>query len=272
MELLQLIKEVLDFNGFVIEYEGVPLLAKKGGNEYTIVIIKGPEERKLVEHMEAEGKLLVISLDDSVEKIGDEFWDREMLERMVGRALLSRAGDGEKPRGTIIDSFESAFTEHKEPVASAGIESFEHEIEDAFSSSKELHPFYTYYFDVKDSDYPESGIILVSAIDKKVFRAVDRITCDTGVLSSVPKMEPKIGERAALDAVIDLLVTEHTKEEDVVKEEGTVTVMEKRVTTIDREKIDTKLLGMLYIPFLKIESSEGTRIEDLSGIIRQKNY
>lgn len=272
MDLLQLIKEVLDFNGFVIEYDGVPLMANKGGDKYTIVVIRDAREREFVEHMETERKLFVISLDDSVRDIGDIFWDRKMLETMIGRALLSRAVNGEKPGGTIIDSFESAFIEYKEPVASVRIESHEEDIEDAFSSSQELHPFYTYYFDVKDSNYPDSGILLVSALDKKAFRAVDRLRCDASALSSVPRIEPKISESDARNAATDFLVGEHTKEEDVVKEEGTVTVMEKRVTSIDPNKIDVKLLGMLYVPFLNIENPEGTRIKDISGITRQKNY
>jgi len=273
MDLVELVKEVLNFKGFVIEYEGVPLRARKGDTDYTIVLIREPSEREFVEHMETDGKLLVISLDSSREKIGDEFWERKTFEKMLGRALLSKALGREKHGGTIIESFEGAFVEYKEPVASAkdgGI--FEKEMEEAFSSSQELRPFYAYYFDVDDREEPESGILLVSAIDGRVYRAADRLVCDTGALSSLQRMEPIIGGGDAVEAAIDFLVGEHTREENVVKEEGTVTLMEKRVIVIERDKIGIKPFGMLYIPFLKLENPEGVKTEDMSGIISQKNY
>ncbi len=272
MDLADLIKDVLNFHGFVVESDSMPIKARKGEEKYTVVLVKEAGEREIVEHMETEEKLLVISLTDSVKPIGDEFWDRKTFESMVGKAAINRAMGGEdRPRGSIIGSFEDAFVEHREPVASRkDIETFEGMIKDAFSSVQELHPYYTYHFDIDDTEHPDSGILLVGALEGDVFRALKGIKCDTGALSSVPRIEPRIADTESLDLAVEFLMKEHAREEDVVKEEGTVTVVEKRIVGIGRDKVHLRFLGITYVPILMVEGAEGMVKLDMSGILDEK--
>ncbi len=272
MDFVELIKEVLNFHGFVVESDTLPIKARKGGEQYTVMLVENPQERAMVEHMETEGKLLVISLSDSVKPIGDEFWDRGIFEGMVGRTILSRmVGGEESSRGTIIGSFEDAFVEHREPVAARrDIDDFRDVLQDAFSSIQELHPYYTYHFDIDDPECPDSGILLVSALEGDVFRALRGIKCDAGTLSSLPRIEPKITEAESLGLAVDFIIEEHTREEDIVKEEGTVTVVEKKIVGIDRDEVSVRFLGIIYVPILRIEGAEGVLEVDMSGILKEK--
>ena len=267
MDLTSLIADVLEYQGFVVDRESIPMKARKGEEEYSVIIIRNDEELRAFRHMEISGKILLISLKKDMESFGDIFIDRDTLEKMVGEHILSKLTGRRISRGGIIASFEDAFTEHREPIASEDPSlDLKELMEGAFSRSKELSPFYAYYFSVNDGENSETGIILLNAANGRIYRARAPIVCDAGELSTVPRKEPSISDDESAAMVRDFLVKEHTREEEVLKEDGAVTVMEKRLIGIGEEDVELRYLGMLYIPMLRIETTDGMVQVDLSGI------
>ncbi|GEM_PF-2858724 len=266
-ELVNIIADALETEGFIVSRDSLPMKVRKGDEEYTLIIISKRDEIGALSQMEFEGKVMVVSLLKDVEKVGDVFIGRESLESMVGRAVISRLTGERASRGGIISSFEDAFAEEKEPVASRKRYPEKEELaKDAFSVSEELLPFYAYYFSVDDEKNPENGIILVNAVDGSVSKAVNSFNPDTGELSSLQRIEPSISEEDSYEKAVKELVKEHTREIEVKKEEGAVTLMEKKVLGIEEEDVELRYLGILYIPFMKVEAPEGTSYIDLSGI------
>jgi hypothetical protein len=266
MELSALIADALENEGFSVDRESFPMKARIGDEEYSIAIVKNQEEMEMLKHMEVSGKLLVISLEKDMEPFGDRFIDRDSLEKMVGSALISRLLGEKITKSDIISSFEDAFVENTEPVASVNPEiDVDSLSEDAFKTATELRPFYCYEFSVDDGENSEMGILLIDAVEGKVFRAKERMNPDMGEIT-IQRIEPAIGEDESMENAMDFLIKEHTREEEVVKEEGAVTVMEKKLIGIGKEDVHLKYLGMLYIPFLRIEGAEGIKAVDMSGI------
>ena len=267
MELSALIADALEHEGFTVDRESVPMKARMGDEEYSIAIVRSSEELEGLKQMEISGKLMVISLERGMESFGDMFIDRDSLERMVGSALISKLLGEKVSRGDIVSSFEDAFVESNEPVAamdpSIDIDSM---LRDSFSSAKELRPFYCYHFSVRDGENSEMGILLIDAVESSAYRAHKRITPDIGDMAALPRIEPAISEDESKEKALDFLISQHTREEEIVKEEGDVTVMEKKLIGVSKDDITLNYLGMLYIPFLRVEGPEGIRTGDMSGI------
>ena len=267
MELSALIADALEHEGFIVDRESFPMKAKIGDEEYSIAILRNKDELEMLKHMEVSGKILVISLEKDMEEFGDRFIDRDSLEKMVGSALISKLLGESVSKGDMISSFEDAFVDNPEPVASVNPKiDAEALSKDAFTTATELRPFYCYEFSVNDGKNSEMGILLVDSVEGNVFRAKERMNPDIGEVGTIQRIEPAIGEDESLDKAMDFLINEHTREEEVVKEEGAVTVMEKRLVGISKEDVNLKYLGVLYIPFLRIEGPEGTKAVDMSGI------
>jgi hypothetical protein len=265
MELSALIADALEYRGFVVDSRDFPMKARKGDEIYTVVLLRSAEEKEPLQFMEISGKLLVISLESEIEPFGDEFWTPEEFERTVGRAVISKVmGEGRSP-GSIINSFEDAFAESREPVAAERPPvNLEEELRDAFVSAKELRPYYVMSFSIEGED--DDGIILVDAVEARVHRAMEGIEVDNGEITAT-RMEPVISDSEAMEKAKEFLIKEHTREVEVVHEENNVTVMEKKVISIDEGQIDMHFLGIIYLPMMRIESQDGTHLVDLSGII-----
>ena len=264
---------VLESEGFSVVSDTLPIKAARMGEEYTVIAVRNAEEVRTAEHLEVEGKLLVIALAPDIGEFGDIFWDIGTFERLAGRALLGSLLGEERP-ADIMSSFEDAFDGYREPVAAENPEGpLKKKMEDAFSSLLELNPFHAYSFSIESKDIRDAGILLVDAVEGCVYPAERPFVASPDMGAAAPRKEPLINSEEAEEKMVSYLMRKHTREVEEVKEGGAVTVLEKKLVGIDRADIRSAYLGMLYLPVRSLDTEEGGEAVDTSGITSfRKSY
>ncbi len=273
MDLRSLMVNVLESEGFSVISDAVPMKAVKMGEEYTVIAVRSTEEIKTAQHLEVEGRLLVIALAPDIEEFGDIFWDVGTFERLAGRAVLGSLLGEERP-ADIMSSFEDAFDEYREPVATENPEgTVKKDLESAFSSLLELNPFHAYSFSIESGDIRDAGIILIDAVEGGAYPAERPFSASPDMGAAAPRKEPLIDAEEAKEKMVSYLLRKHTKEVEEVREGGAVTVLEKKLIGIDRADINSAYLGMLYLPVRSVDTDEGSEAVDTSGITSfRKSY
>ena len=263
MEVRELVRKALEYRGFTVVSDSIALVVRGVEDEY-VVILTGLPESEAMDALEVEGKKLVISLKYDTEPSGDLFWSREDFERTIGMMLLDEAL-GMESVPDIISSFEDAFVSEAEPTARALPRSeLGDDADGALVEITEYIPFHAIRY-LMDGERPDSGVILVDAVDGSVYSALKPFENSMDIGEN--RREPVLSSESAADLAIDFLIEKHTIEvEEKVEMDGAVTVVEKRAISPSRDSIEHEYLGLLYLPVMFFEREEDTLAVDASGI------
>lgn len=285
--------EVLRSRDFAVTEQDPFLLAKKGDVEVAICLIGAGEEKLLPAFLEKfkrfRGKKLIVSIvplpEIAPERLDPDtvIWDREALEHEIGRTHLERMV-GDLDHG-LVD--ELVADDYPKMMTSADIKRLEgaevgeriirptidsRDVKEigmrtvgGFRQRLELVPYYIFDYScplylTNELVGEEKGSLGVNALTKKVEPWDDRLEVVFALEHGHRKAEPTFEEEVAADLAKKEIVRLHTAEREVVRDDGHVTLTERKKVAprLDDVHLDGK--GIFYLPVWCVEGIHGVMI------------
>jgi hypothetical protein len=289
----------------VTEQDGF-LLAKKGEVEVIICLIGAGEEKTLPAFLDRfrafTGKKLVVSLiplpEVPPEKLdpGLIIWDRDAVAHEIGRTRIEHLV-GERDHG-LVD--ELLATDYPRMVSAAELSKLQeaevgekivrptidvHDVKEigmrtvgGFRHRLELVPYYVFDYSCKivlDGAQVaiERGRLSINALTKKVEEWNSKVEVVFALEQGHRRLEPAIEPDAAANLIRMEVQRLFTTERELVSDEGSVTVTERRKVAPKPEDIELVSQGLFYLPIWCVEGVHGVLIINAgTGKIMSEDY
>ncbi len=301
-----IVTEILGSREFqVMERDGF-LLAKKGDVEVILCLIGAGEEKVLPAFLDRfrtfTGKKVVVSLaplpEIPPEKLdpGLIIWDREAIVHEVGRTRIEHLV-GDRDHG-LVD--ELLATDYPRMVSAAELSQLQeaevgekiirptidvHDVKEigmrtvgGFRHRLELVPYYVYDYSCKIAldgaeVTVERGRLSINALTKKVEEWSEKADVVFALEQGHRRLEPTVEPDVAASLIRMEILRLHTSERELVSDEGSVTVTERRKVAPKLEDIELVSQGVYYLPIWCVEGVHGVLIINAgSGKIVSEDY
>jgi len=291
--LKAVVTEILQSRDFKVTEQDVYLLAKKGDVEVAACLIGAGEERILPAFLDRfksfKGKKLVVSSVPMPEIPPDKLdpnlviWDRESLEREIGRTHLERML-GDRDHGLVdelmADDYPKMMTQDdlnrlegaevgeriiRPTIDSRDVKEIGMRTVGGFRQRLELVPYY-----VLDYSCPlysgneivgeERGRLAVNALTKKVEAWSEKLEVVYSLETGHRKADPAFGPEVAEELVRKEIMRLHTQEREIVRDEGHVTLTERKKVAPRQDDVHLDHKGIFYLPVWCVEGIHGVMI------------
>jgi len=291
--LKDFVTEILGSRGFVISERDPFLLAKKGEVEVAICLIGAGEEKLLLafldSHKRFQGKKLVVSLvpvpEIPPERLDSDLiiWDRGALEQEIGRTHLEKLV-GDSDRGLVdelvADDYPRMMTQAdvrklegaevgeriiRPTIDSRDVKEIGMRTVGGFRQKLELVPYYIFNYTCPlyigdELVGEEEGRVGVNALTKRVEPWDDALEVVYSLEQDHRKGKPAFDEEYARSLAVKEVVRLHTSEREVVRDEGHVTITEKKTIAPRLDDVHIEGKGILYLPIWCVEGIHGVMI------------
>ncbi len=287
------VSEVLQSRGFVITEQELFLLAKKGDVEVAICLIGAGEEKLLPAFLDRfkrfTGKKLVVSVvpvpEIQPERLDGNLiiWDREALAQEIGRTHLERIV-GETDHGLVdelvADDYPQMMTQAdmrklegaevgeriiRPTIDSRDVKEIGMRTVGGFRQKLELVPYYVFDFSCPiysgiDIVGEEKGRLGVNALTKRVEPWNELMEVVYSLEQDHRKAKPTFDEQTAIDLAKKEVMRMHSVEREVVRDEGHVTITEKKKVAPRADDVHLESKGIFYLPIWCVEGIHGVMI------------
>lgn len=304
--LKALVTDILLGRDFKVTERDGYLMARKGEVEAAFCLISAGEERLLPAYLDRfrdfRGKKVIVSLvplpEIPPENLDSSMviWDREALEREVGRMHLETLV-GDRDRGLVDDLVADDYpklvraeelermqaTDLGERIIRPTID-----IRDVkeigvrtvggFRHRLELVPHFAFNYTCDlfmDNAMvgTERGRLSVNALTKKVEAWPENLDVVYALEQGHRRLDPTVDKEAAKKLVKQEVVRRHTLEKEIVRDQGHVMVTEKRRLAPRQDDIILEDLGLYYLPIWCVEGIHGVMIINAgTGKIISEDY
>ena len=304
--LKAIITEILSWREFQVTERDGFLLAKKGDVEVIFCLIGAGEEKILPPFLDRfrtfTGKKVVVSLvplpEIPPEKLDDGLvvWDRDAIVQEAGRTRIERLM-GDHDHG-LVD--ELLATDYPRMVSAAELSQLQeaevgekivrptidvHDVKEigmrtvgGFRHRLELVPYYVYDYSCKIAldgagVVVERGRLSVNALTKKVEEWNSKAEVVFAIEQGHRRLEPVIESDIAASLVRMEVVRLHTSEREMISDEGSVTITERRKVAPRPDDIELVNQGIYYLPIWCVEGVHGVLIINAgTGKIVSEDY
>lgn len=291
---------------FAVSERNGCLIAKKAEAEVAVCLIAPGEEGSAAEFLDrfgrSVGKKVIVSLaplpEMPPEKMGPDLviWDRDALAREVGRVHLERLL-GDRERGLVDELMEDDYPKMVSPDRLGDLEGAElgerivrpaidaRDVKEigmrtvgGFRNRLELVPYHVFdficpLFSGERALGEEKGRLAVNALTGAVEPWSERLEVVYSLEQDHRRLEPLIGEEAGRALALQEILRSKTREEEAVRDEAHVTVVEKRRISPREDRISISPLGIFYLPVWCVEGVHGVMIVNAgTGKIISEDY
>jgi hypothetical protein len=301
--LKRVISEILFSRDFEVWEEDDHLFGRK--EEVNVVFCILPEYDKagagrfLDEYEEFEGTKIIATLDNMPRGSKEEkvyIWDREAIEHEIGRTRVEKIL-GEENHGLLdeisADDYPQMVSQEElemMDVAEVGeriirpvigiddIKEISRQTVGGFRHRLELVPHFVFEYRCKlevngEEMVSKSGMLAVNALTRKVEVWKEEFDTVYAIELNHRRLEPMIDIDEAREAVQEEVISLHTYEKELIKDDGKVTVMEKKVLSPNPEDVVLAGNGLFYLPVWCIEGVHGVMIINAgTGKIISEDY
>jgi len=287
------VTEVLQSRGFKVAEQEPFLLAKKGEVEVAICLIGAGEERLLPAFLDKfkrfKGTKLIVSLvpvpEIPPEKLDGNVivWDREALAHEIGRTHLERLV-GDRDDGLVdelvADDYPKLMTQAdlgklegaevgeriiRPTVDSRDVKEIGMRTVGGYRQKLELVPYYVFDFSCPlyigdELVGEEKGRLGVNALTKRVEPWNEMLEVVYSLEQDHRKAKPTFDEQVAIDLAKKEVVRLHSGEREVVRDEGQVTITEKKKVAPRPDDVHLESKGIFYLPIWCVEGIHGVMI------------
>ncbi|MDI6856405.1 MAG: hypothetical protein QMD21_06470 [Candidatus Thermoplasmatota archaeon] len=279
METKKIIEKILELRGYALSDENNVIIATKGNTRVAIAWVENEKQitrfYDLV-NTKADKKILVcfVLLDSEIQaqvkSLDIILWDKELLEKELGKAIIGSDS-----------SFEKLESRHIFLKSKLDREDAELEVKHLSLNSLTLNfsPYYVYKYTCQTFeegclDTKEiKGIIGINGIDGsyKILKELDEQTLTEPKPDAV-KSALKLSESSASKLARQALVELNTKVIEVRDERARAIIFEKRKVAPSDDTISLTPIGIWYIPFWHAKGKLGTAIIDgITGEIAKED-
>lgn len=288
-----LVTDILRERDFKVTEQDVYLLARKGDVEVAVCLIGAGEERLLPAFLDKykrfKGKRLVVSMVPVPEIPPDKLdpnlviWDREALEHEIGRTHLEKML-GDRDHGLVdelvADDYPKMMTQAdlsrldgaevgeriiRPTIDSRDVKEIGMRTVGGYRQRLELVPYYVMdytcpLYSGREVVGEEGGRLAVNALTKKVEPWSDNLEVVYSLEAGHRKAEPAFGRDLAEELARKEVLRLHTVEREVVRDEGHVTMTERRKVAPRPDDIHLDGKGIFYLPVWCVEGIHGVMI------------
>ena len=304
--LKAVVSEILSLREFQVTEQDGFLLAKKGDVEVIICLIGAGEEKLLPAFLDRfrafPGKKLVASLvplpEIPPEKLdpGLIIWDRDAVVHEIGRTRIEHLL-GDHDHGLVDELLATDFPRMVSAAELSQLQEAEvgekiirptidvHDVREigmrtvgGFRHRLELVPYFVFDYSCKivlDGAQVaiERGRLSINALTRKIEEWNSKVEVVFALEQGHRRLEPVI----ELDAATSLIRTEvqrlFTTEREMVSDEGSVTVTERKRVAPKPEDIELVSQGLFYLPIWCVEGVHGVLIINAgTGKIVSEDY
>lgn len=301
--LKRVISEILFSRDFEVREESDHLFGTKGDVNVVFCILpeydKEGAGRFLDEYEKFEGTKIIATLDNMPKVATEEkvfIWDREAIEHEIGRTRVEKIL-GEENHGLLdeisADDYPQLVSQEElelMDVAEVGeriirpvigiddIKEISRQTVGGFRHRLELVPHYVFEYrcrlDVNGEEMvSKNGTLAVNALTRKVEVWKEDFDTVYAIELNHRRLEPMIDIDEARGAVQEEIINIHTYEKELIKDDGKVTVMEKKVLSPRPEDVVLAGKGLFYLPVWCIEGVHGVMIINAgTGKIISEDY
>lgn len=236
-----------------------------------------------------QGRKIVCTLDsvpDTVEEsLAPEvfIWDREAIEHEIGRTMVEGML-GERDHGLVDELSADDYPKMVSPEELEDVElpelgerivkpvidmmdvrEISRQTVGGFRHRLELVPYYVFdyacalYLD-EDRVSTENGTLAINALTRKVESWPGSLEVVYAIESNHRRLEPMIDLEEAKAILHREVIQRHTYEKELIRDEGSVTVIEKKVLSPKDEDVLLDPLGIYYLPIWCVEGVHGVMI------------
>ncbi len=304
--LEQTISEILLSRDFeTVERHGY-LIGRKKKIEVAFCILVEFDEQKLRRFLEElqdfDGRKVVATLEElptSVQRnLGPEVyvWDREAIEHEIGRTRVESIV-GEKDHGLIDELSADDYPKMVSPeeledleytdlgeqivkpvIDMSDVKQISRQTVGGFRHMLELVPYYVFdyscalYAEGKEMG-AEEGTLSVNALTSKIEEWNKSHELVHSLELNHKRLEPIIDTEEAGTLLRGEVVQRHTYERELIREDGHVTVMEKKKLSPRGEEVHLEPRGIFYLPIWCVEGVHGVMIVNAgTGKIISEDY
>jgi len=304
--LKAVITEILSSREFQVTERDGFLFAKKGDVEVILCLIGAGEEKLLptfLDHFRTfTGRKVIASLapipEIPPEKLdpGLIIWDREAVVHEIGRTRIEHLV-GDRDHGLVDELLATDFPRMVSAAELSLLQEAEvgekiirptidiHDVKEigmrtvgGFRHRLELVPYYVYDYSCKIVHEGaqvaiERGRLSINALTKKVEAWNDKVEVVFALEQGHRRLEPVVEPDVAANLVRTELVRLHTSERELVSDEGSVTITERKKVAPRLEDIELVSLGIYYLPIWCVEGVHGVLIINAgTGKIVSEDY
>jgi hypothetical protein len=304
--LKSIVTEILSSREFQVTERDGFLFAKKGDVEVILCLIGAGEEKVLPAFLDRYkaflGKKVVVSLvslpEVPPEKLdpGLIIWDRDAVVHEIGRTRIEHLV-GDRDHG-LVD--ELLATDYPRVVSAAELSQLQeaevgeriirptidvHDVKEigmrtvgGFRHRLELVPYYVYDYSCKivlegAEVAIERGRLSVNALTKKVEKWNDKAEVVFALEQGHRRLEPVVEADVAANLARTEIIRLNSTEREIVRDEGSVTVTERRKVAPRLEDIELVSQGTYYLPIWCVEGVHGVLIINAgTGKIVSEDY
>ncbi len=304
--LKAVVSEILQFRDFQISDQDGYLMARRKDAEAAFCLLSSPDKAAVdafsATFREFEGRKIVATLGilptafiDSIDS-SIVVWDREALEHEIGRTRIEKIV-GERDHGLvdelIADDYPKTVTpEQLEKIQDAGlgerivrpiieisdVKEISRQTVSGFRHRLELVPHYVYSYTCDlymdgNKLASEKGTLSVNALTRRVENWNETLEIVYALELNHRRLEPALDAGDAKKLSKQAIVRMHSYEKEIIREEGHVTVMEKKKVAPKEEEVKLEDKGIFYIPVWCVEGVHGVMIINAStGKVVSEDY
>jgi len=305
--LSSVIIEILKSREFEVTEKGDRLFGKKGTNEVVFLLLEGTDDETKIrsflnEFKNFKGKRVIVSLQpisESSAALLDQsvtYWDREAVAREIGRTRIERVL-GEHDHGLIDELIADDYpkiiapevleemqgTELSERIVKpvidiSDVKEISRQTVGGFRYRLELVPYFVYQYSCdlyidKIKVGSERGHLSVNALTGKVEPWNENVDIVLTLEHAYKRLEPMLEVEEAKKLVKSEVVRIHTHEQEIIRDTGQVTIVEKKTVSPNPDEVVVKELGVFYIPIWCVEGIHGVMILNAgNGKIISEDY
>lgn len=305
--LSSVIIEILKSREFEVTEKGDRIFGKKGTSEVVFLLLEGTDDETKIraflnEFKNFKGKRVIVSLQpisESSAALLDQsvtYWDREAVAREIGRTRIEKLL-GEHDHGLIDELIADDYpkivapevleemqgTELGEKIVKpvidlTDVKEISRQTVGGFRYRLELVPYFVYQYSCdlyidKIKVGSERGHLSVNALTGKVEPWNENVDVVLTLEHAFKRLEPMLETEEAKKLVKREVVRIHTHEQEIIRDTGQVTIVEKKTVSPNPDEVAVKELGVFYIPIWCVEGIHGVMILNAgNGKIISEDY
>lgn len=304
--LKRVVSEILISRDFEVWEEDGRLFGRKGDTNVVFCLLPDYDEeeagRFLEELEDFQGSKIIATLDTLPEGSQRSVepkvftWDREAIEHEIGRTRVERIL-GEEDHGLLdeisADDYPRMVSQEElemMDVAEVGeriirpvididdVKEISRQTIGGFRHRLELVPHYIFEYRCRlefngEEMVSKTGLLAVNALTRKVEPWQDDFETVFAIDLNHRRLEPMIDIDDAREAVRSEIIHMHTYERELIRDDGKVTVMEKKVLSPSPDDVVLAGKGIYYLPVWCVEGVHGVMIINAgTGKIISEDY
>lgn len=305
--LSSVVKEILSSREFQIIEEVDRIIGKKGPIEIAFLLLDGKEDEKRIRKFASDlsgfkGKKVIASLNPisevTVQAIDPSviIWDREAIAKEIGRTRIEKLL-GEHDHGLIDELIADDYPQIVAPeileemhgselseriikpvISIEDVKEISRQTVGGFRYRLELVPYFVYQYSCdlfldKIKVGAERGCLAVNALTGKVESWNENVDIVLSLDHVFKRLEPTFDADEARNLVKSEVIKIHTHEQEIIRDTGQITIVEKKTVSPSPEDVLIKDMGIFYIPIWCVEGIHGVMILNAgNGKIISEDY